>query len=52
MAAELWAAALREVVRAVGLEPTRASRSYGFSYHLGFRRRPCEAVVVWTIPLP
>lgn len=26
------------VVRAAGVEPARASRPYGFSYHFGFRR--------------
>ena len=39
------------VVRAAGVEPARASRPYGFSYHFGFRRRR-EAFVVWTIPSP
>ncbi len=28
-----------ELVRAEGLEPSQASRPYGFSYHFGFRRR-------------
>jgi hypothetical protein len=27
------------LVRAAGVEPARASRPYGFSYHFGFRRR-------------
>ena len=29
-----------QLVRAAGVEPARASRPYGFSYHFGFRRRP------------
>ena len=28
----------RGVVRAAGVEPARAFRPYGFSYHFGFRR--------------
>lgn len=40
-----------EVVRAAGVEPARALRPYGFSYHFGFRRRRL-AFVVWTIPSP
>jgi hypothetical protein len=39
------------VVRAVGVEPTRAVKPCGFSYHFGFRRRHL-AFVVWTIPSP
>lgn len=34
----------KEVVRAAGIEPARTSRSYGFSYHFGFRRRPWPGV--------
>ena len=39
------------LVRAAGVEPARALRPYGFSYHFGFRRRR-KAFVVWTIPSP
>jgi hypothetical protein len=39
------------LVRAAGIEPARAFRPYGFSYHFGFRRR-LLAFVVWTIPSP
>src|ERR1700754_230365 len=39
------------MVRAAGLEPARASRPNGFSYHFDFRRRHL-AFVVWTIPSP
>lgn len=41
----------RLLVRAAGVEPARALRLYGFSYHFGFRRR-LPAFVVWTIPSP
>jgi len=41
----------RKMVRAEGLEPSRALRPNGFSYHFGFRRRH-PAFVVWTIPSP
>jgi hypothetical protein len=27
------------MVRAAGIEPAQTLRSYGFSYHFGFRRR-------------
>ena len=40
-----------ELVRAEGLEPSRALRPNGFSCHFGFRRRHM-AFVVWTIPSP
>ncbi len=30
---------IEKVVRAAGVEPARALRPYGFSYHFGFRRR-------------
>ena len=42
------------MVRAGGLEPPQVSRPYGFSYHLGFRRRRRDRTpfVVWTIPSP
>jgi hypothetical protein len=45
------AQAKRKMVRAEGLEPSRALRPNGFSYHFGFHRRH-PAFVVWTIPSP
>ena len=48
----------QEVVRAEGVEPSRALRPYGFSYRFGFRRpglaraRRLARFAVWTIPSP
>src|SRR5260370_18266649 len=43
-----------ELVRAEGLEPSRALRPNGFSYPYGFRRPCCLApgFGAWTIPSP
>ncbi len=45
------ASATWAMVRTAGFEPALSLRSR-FSYHFGFRRRPTQAFVVWTIPSP
>jgi len=42
----------REMVRAVGVEPTRALRPCGFSYRLRLSPPWTGRFAVWTIPSP